>query len=44
MKGAEVFGLNIVTDELINNSKSPFIFDEVEGIFPDGNYVLVEFS
>ena len=42
IKGAEVFGLNLKTGELINYSKSPFIYDEVEGIFPDGNYTLVE--
>lgn len=42
IKGAEVFGLNLKTDELINYSKSPFIYDEVEGIFPDGNFTLVE--
>jgi hypothetical protein len=42
IKGAEIFGLNLITGELINYSKSPFIYDEVEGIYPDGNYTLVE--
>ena len=42
IKGAEVFGLNVKTGALINYSKSPMIYDEVEGIFPDGKYTLVE--
>lgn len=42
MKGAEVFTLNFQTGELINQSKTPFVYDEVEGIFPDGKNTLVE--
>jgi len=42
IKGAEVFVLNLKSGELVNLSKTPFIYDEVEGIFPDGKYTLVE--
>lgn len=44
MKGAEVFCLNTKTGKLINFSKTPKIYDEVEGIYPDGKYTLVESS
>ena len=40
----EVFGLNIETGELINYSNEPDQYDEPEGIFPDGEYTLVECS
>jgi len=39
---SEVFGLNLVTGEIINYSKSPDTYDEPEGIFPDGKYTLTE--
>ena len=40
----EVMGLNLKTGELLNYSKSPGSYDEPEGIYPDGQYTLVEFS
>ena len=40
----EVMGLNLKTGELLNYSKSPGSYDELEGIYPDGQYTLVEFS
>jgi Tol biopolymer transport system component len=40
--GAEVFGININTGKIVNYSKDPDIYDEPEGIFPDGEYTLVE--
>lgn len=42
--GTEVMKLNIKTGEVNNYSKSPFSYDEPEGIFPDGQYTLVESS
>jgi hypothetical protein len=39
---SEVFGLNIVTGKNFNYTKSPHTYDEPEGIFPDGEYTLVE--
>jgi hypothetical protein len=40
--GTEVMGLNLKTGELVNYSKSPASYDEPEGIYPDGQYTLVE--
>ena len=40
----EVFGLNCATGELVNYSNDPKSYDEPEGIYPDGNYTLVESS
>lgn len=40
--GTEVMGLNLKTGELVNYSKSPGSYDEPEGMFPDGQYTLVE--
>jgi len=40
----EVFGLNCNTGELINYSDSPGSYDEPEGIYPDGEFTLVESS
>ncbi len=40
----EVFGLNIQSGELVNYSNEPGHYDEPEGIFPDGEYTLVECS
>ena len=42
--GTEVMKLDLKTGELINLSKSPGSYDEPEGIFPDGQYTLVESS
>lgn len=39
---SEVFGLNIITGDLINYSQSRSTYDEPEGIFPDGEYTLTE--
>lgn len=39
---SEVFSLNLVTGKIINHSKAPDLYDEPEGIFPDGEYTLVE--
>ena len=39
---SEVFGVNIITGKIINYSKAPDTYDEPEGIFPDGEYTLVE--
>jgi hypothetical protein len=40
----EVFGLDYKTGKLVNYSNSPNSYDEPEGIFPDGEYTLVESS
>ena len=40
----EVLGLNYVTGKLVNYSNAPEQYDEPEGIFPDGQYTLVECS
>ena len=40
----EVYGLNTESGELVNYSRSPENYDEPEGIFPDGEYTLVECS
>jgi hypothetical protein len=42
IKGAKVFGLDIKTGALVNYSPAPLNYNEPEGIFPDGNYTLVE--
>lgn len=39
---AEVFGYKLKTGEIINYSKAPNQYDEPEGIFPGGEYTLVE--
>jgi hypothetical protein len=39
---SEVFGIQILTGKIINYSKAPEIYDEPEGIYPDGKYILVE--
>ena len=38
----EVMGLNIETGKTVNYSNAPLQYDEPEGIFPDGQYTLVE--
>lgn len=40
--GTEVMGLNLKTSELLNYSRSLGSYDEPEGIYPDGQYTLVE--
>jgi len=40
----EVMGLDLNTGELVNYSQNPDAYDEPEGIFPDGQYTLVESS
>lgn len=40
--GAEVFGINLKTGKIVNYSKAADIYDEPEGIYPDGEYILVE--
>ena len=39
---SEVFGYKLETGELVNYSKASNQYDEPEGIFPDGDYTLVE--
>jgi hypothetical protein len=41
-QGCEVMGLEIESGEIINYSNAPDQYDEPEGIFPDGNFTLVE--
>ncbi len=38
----DVAGLNLETGKVTNYTNSPKIYDEPEGIFPDGKYTLVE--
>jgi len=39
---SEVMGYHLKTGEMVNFSKSPNQYSEPEGIFPDGNYTLIE--
>jgi len=39
---SEVMGYDLTTGQLINYSKAPEQYDEPEGIFPDGQYTLIE--
>ncbi len=39
---AEVMGIDLKTRKIMNYSKRPDRYDEPEGIFPDGKYILVE--
>jgi hypothetical protein len=41
-QGTEVCGVNLVTKQVINYSNAPGQYDEPEGIFPDGQFTLVE--
>jgi Tol biopolymer transport system component len=41
-RGGEVMGVNIKTGEVTNYSDQDNQYDEPEGIFPDGQYTLVE--
>jgi hypothetical protein len=38
----DVFGLNIVTGALTRYTDKPTLYDEAEGIFPDGKHTLLE--
>ncbi len=39
---ASVMGIDLTTSEVTNFSKAPGTYNEVEGIFPDGEYTCVE--
>jgi hypothetical protein len=39
---ASVMGIDLITLQVINFSKAPGTYNEVEGIFPDGKYTCVE--
>ena len=39
---ASVMGIDLATKQVTNFSKSPGTYNEVEGIFPDGQYACVE--
>ena len=41
-QGIDVCGVDLLTKKVINYSNSPNQYDEPEGIFPDGQYTLVE--
>jgi hypothetical protein len=41
-QGTDVCGINLVNRKVTNYSNSPGQYDEPEGIFPDGQYSLVE--
>lgn len=41
-QGTDVMGVDLQTGKVVNYSNSPGQYDEPEGIFPDGQYTLVE--
>jgi hypothetical protein len=41
-QGTDVCGVDLATKKVMNYSNSPGQYDEPEGIYPDGNYTLVE--
>jgi Tol biopolymer transport system component len=41
-QGTDVMGVDLQTGQVVNYSNSPSQYDEPEGIFPDGQYTLVE--
>lgn len=41
-QGTDVCGVNLETKEIVNYSDAPNQYDEPEGIFPNGEYTLVE--
>ncbi len=41
-QGTDVCGINLVTKKVTNYSDSPGQYDEPEGIYPDGQFTLVE--
>lgn len=41
-QGTEVCGIDLATKKVVNYSMAPDQYDEPEGIYPDGQYTLVE--
>jgi hypothetical protein len=41
-QGTDVCGIDLATKKVVNYSNAPGQYDEPEGIFPDGQYTLVE--
>jgi Tol biopolymer transport system component len=41
-QGTDVGGIDLVTKKVVNYSNAPNQYDEPEGIFPDGQFTLVE--
>ncbi len=41
-QGTDVCGINLETKKVVNYSNAPGQYDEPEGIFPDGQYTMVE--
>jgi Tol biopolymer transport system component len=41
-QGTEVAGIDLITKKVTNYSNAPSQYDEPEGIYPDGQYTLVE--
>ena len=41
-QGCDVMGLDLASGEVVNYSNAPDQYDEPEGIFPDGKFILVE--
>ena len=41
-QGTDVCGIDLITKKVINYSQAPGQYDEPEGIYPDGQYTLVE--
>jgi hypothetical protein len=41
-QGTDVMGINLVSKKVTNYSNSPGQYDEPEGIYPDGQFTLVE--
>jgi Tol biopolymer transport system component len=41
-QGTDVCGIDLTTKKVTNYSNAPGQYDEPEGIFPDGQYTLVE--
>jgi hypothetical protein len=39
---AETYGYNLETGEFVNYTRSPDTYDEAEGIFPCGEYMMIE--
>jgi len=41
-QGTDVCGVDLITKKVVNYSQAPGQYDEPEGIYPDGQYTLVE--
>jgi len=41
-QGTDVCGVDLITKQVVNYSNAPDQYDEPEGIFPDGQFTLVE--